>query len=431
MNVSNVEAERAVLGAALQAQHLIDDIADIVTGPDFSQPKHEQIWDAILAIHSGNGRPDPLLVHQRLNDRAIDPGYLIGLTSVDTIALPAQAPHYAELVRDAAIARRVSRAAALIHETVNDAADAESLGEDARRLLDEALTGAAVTDTGITGGKLLDIVIDSLEQDEEPGLSTGWPDLDGYVNGLRPGQLVIVGARPGVGKSVVAANVAAAVCQAGHGVHFASLEMTRSEVMYRMLAARAKIDLGRLLRRELTENDWGSIGARTNEVRSWPLWVDDQPSQTLAQLRGRAKRTQRRMGLGLLVVDYLQLMAPRDRRVPREQQVGELSEGLKGMAKELGVPVVALAQVNRGSAGRDNKRPVMSDLRESGRIEADADHVWLLHRQDLVDPESTTGEIEIIVAKNRNGVSGPTVRLSFQGHYSRAVQMAPDYRQIA
>lgn len=129
-------------------------------------------------------------------------------------------------------------------------------------------------------------------------------------------------------------------------------------------------------------------------------------------------------GLGLLVVDYLQLMQPRDRRVPREQQVGELSEGLKLLAKELQVPIVALAQVNRGPAGRQDARPMMSDLRESGRIEADADHIWLLHRQDLVDPNSTTGELEVIVAKNRNGRAGATVRLQFQGHYSRAVQRA-------
>lgn len=430
MNTANAEAERAVLGAALQAAYVIDEIAELITPDDFSQPRHAEIWEAICDIHASRGTPDPILVGERVTDRSIDAGYLIGLTALEAIPHPAQGPYYAELVRDAAIARRVAHAATLIQRRVAEATEADSIGEDARRLIDQALAGTQVTDTGVSVSKLLEEALDGLEQGHDPGLSTGWPDLDDPVNGLRPGQLVVIGARPSVGKSVIAANVAAAACRAGVSVHFASLEMPRDELMYRMLAARATVELTRLLNKSVTDADWNKISPYVAEINQWPLWIDDQSGQTLAQLKARAKRTQRRQGLGLVVVDYLQLMAPRDRRVPREQQVGELSEGLKGMAKELGVPVIALAQVNRGSAGREDKRPVMSDLRESGRIEADADHVWLLHREDLVS-KTTTGEIEIIIAKNRNGINGRTVNLSFQGHYSRAVQMAPDYRQIA
>ena len=258
----------------------------------------------------------------------------------------------------------------------------------------------------------------------DPGIDTGWVDLDLIVNGLRSGQLIVVGARPSVGKSVVGANVAAAACKTGIGVHFASLEMTKGEVMRRLFSAHATIDLSKLMNKQLLESDWTRLSEKVGDVRSWPLHVDDTPSQSLAQIRARAKRTARRMPLGLIVVDYLQLMSPRDRRAPREQQVGEMSEGLKGLAKELGVPIMALAQLNRGPAERQDKRPQMSDLRESGRIEADADHVWLLHRQDLVDPNSTTGELEVIVAKNRNGMAGRTTTLGFQGHYSRAVNLS-------
>lgn len=430
MNPHNIDAERAVLGAALQSPHMLDELTDVLEASDFYHPHHETIWQGIVACHSRGERPDPLLV-----DREIGPdstrlvgglSYLQDLTSVDTIPIPAQAPHYAGLIRDCAMARRLLDGVTAIRQRVEQASDAEGVGEDARKLLDDALAGSVRVETGIGAAALVSSTLDELDSDIDPGIQTGWHDLDLVVNGLRAGQLVIVGARPSVGKSVIAANVAAAVCRAGVGVHFASLEMTRGEVMRRMLAAHATVNLSNLMNQQLTASDWQRIAPKSREVSEWPLWVDDQGSQSLAQVRARAKRTARRIGLGLIVVDYLQLMAPRDRRAPREQQVGELSEGLKGLAKEMGVPVIALAQVNRGSAERQDKRPMMSDLRESGRIEADADHVWLLHRQDLVDPSSTTGELEVIVAKNRNGIAGRTINLAFQGHYSRAAQMARD-----
>lgn len=425
MNPHNVDAERAVLGAALTAAHMIDELADVIQPADFYQPRHQLVWEAILALHHRGDRPDPLLVNREIGrDQAGALPYLQELTTLEVIPHPAQAPHYAKLVRDSALARRIIEATVAQRQRVDESSDAEGLAEDVRKILDEALAGSVRAETGMGASALVDAAIDELDSEVEAGLSTGWADLDHDVNGLRPGQLVIVGARPSVGKSVIAANVAAAVCKAGVGVHFASLEMTRSEVMFRLLSAHATVNLSKLMNHDLSEDDWNRVNPKANEIRRWPLWVDDQPSQSLAQVRARAKRTARTKGLGLIVVDYLQLMAPRDRRAPREQQVGELSEGLKGMAKELGVPVMALAQVNRGPADRTDKRPMMSDLRESGRIEADADHVWLLHRQDLVDPNSTTGDLEVIVAKNRNGVAGKSVTLAFQGHYSRATSRA-------
>lgn len=428
MNPHNIDAERAVIGAALSANYMIDELAEIVRPEDFYQPRHETAWATILDVHNRGDRPDALIVAQEMG-KAGETAYLFETTTVDVIPVPAQAPHYAELVRDAAIVRRILEAANNIRIRVDEAENAEGAAEDARRLIDEALNGTVRAETGEDASTLADHTVDELESDDDPGIETGWTDLDSVANGLRAGQLIVVGARPSVGKSVVAANVAAAACKAGIGVHFASLEMTRSEVMRRLFSAHAQIDMSRLMNKQLTSGDWDRLAPKVGDIRSWPLRVDDTPAQTLAQVRARAKRTARRHPLGLIVVDYLQLMAPRDRRVPREQQVGELSEGLKGLAKELGVPIVALAQLNRGPADRQDKRPQMSDLRESGRIEADADHVWLLHRQDLVDPKSTTGEIEIIVAKNRNGQSGRTVTLQFQGHYSRCVPITRRYDQ--
>lgn len=421
----STEAERALLGSILTGATL-DDL-DSVDSRDFYQPRHGLIFDACHDVARNGDRPDPVTVAKALGKELARIGgapYLSELVSVDVAPTPSQAPHYAGIVLEAALQRRLVEAAIRIRQEAETTGDAKTTAENARRIIDEAASHGINEDAGTSVGALLDETISALEGEPDGGLSTGWPDLDHDVNGLRPGQLVIVGARPSVGKSVIAANLAAHVCAQGVGAHFASLEMTRREMMNRMLAAEASVDLVKLMAHNLTEGDWDRVQRKYAAVRAWPLWVDDTPQQSLLQIRARARTTKRRVGLGLLVVDYLQLMAPRDRRVPREQQVGELSEGLKNLGKELDCPVVALAQLNRGSTDRRDPRPVLSDLRESGRIEADADHVWLLHRQDLVDRESTTGELEVIVAKNRNGPAGKTVHLAFQGQYARAASLA-------
>lgn len=418
-------AERALLGSILTGAP-IDDVAGELDGGDFYQPRHGTIWEACVDVARQGRRPDLPTVTGVIG-KQVDPMYLAELTSVDSAPTPAQASYYAEIVSRESLRRRLIAATIRIRQETEGADDVRSAAENARREIDEAASRGVDEDAGVSVGRLLDDTLDALEKEPEGGLDTGWLDLDHDVNGLRPGQLVIVGARPSVGKSVIAGNLAAHVCGQGVGVHFASLEMTRREVMNRMLSSVANVDLAKLMAHKLSEDDWSRVNRRYPTVREWPLWVDDTAQQSLLQIRARARTTKKRIGLGLLIVDYLQLMAPRDRRVPREQQVGELSEGLKNLAKELECPVVALAQLNRGSAERQDKRPILSDLRESGRIEADADHAWLLHRQDVVDPESTTGELEVIVAKNRNGPSGKTVKLAFQGRYARAVSAAHEW----
>lgn len=420
-----VDAERALLGSILTGATL-DDL-DHLDARDFYQPRHGLIFDACHEVARLGDRPDAVTVAKALGGELARIGgqlYLSELTSVDVAPTPAQAAHYAGIVLESALSRRLVEAAIRIRQEAETSGDAKTAAENARRIIDEAASHGINEDAGTGLAALLDDTLAALESEPDGGLSTGWPDLDYDVNGLRPGQLIVVGARPSVGKSVIAANLAAHVCTQGVGAHFASLEMTRREVMQRLIAATASVDLVKLMAHDLQEPEWDRVRRKYAALASWPLWVDDTPQQTLLQIRARARTTKRRVGLGLLVVDYLQLMAPRDRRVPREQQVGELSEGLKNLGKELDCPVVALAQLNRGSTERRDPRPVLSDLRESGRIEADADHVWLLHRQDLVDPESMTGELEVIVAKNRNGPTGKTVRLAFQGQYARAVSMA-------
>lgn len=408
-------AEVALLAALLTGHPAATEAFSVVASRDFWQTRNAAIWDACVLAWSRGHRIDPVTIELP----ALARPYLAEvMTSPGEPLLAAQ---YAAKVVEAAQRRRLLDASRKIAQLAEAPGEIDRLAEDARAAVDDAAATVTNADAGIDAAELVIESIEALEADEDTtAIATGWADLDEVTGGLRPGQLAIVGARPAVGKSVVAGNIAAAACKAGHGVHFASLEMTRREVMNRLLAAEARVNLTALTTRKLTDADWDRIGGKAGDIGGWPLRVDDQGSQSLAQIRARARSTSRRFPLGLVVVDYLQLMAPRDRRVSREQQVGENSEGLKALAKELGVPVLALAQVNRESARSNDKKPLMSDLRESGRIEADADHVWLLHREDLVDREATSGALEVHVAKNRNGPSGRTVELNFFGHYSTA-----------
>lgn len=409
------DAEAALLAALLTGHPAATEAFGIVASRDFYQPRNAAVWDACNAVWSAGQRIDPVTLPVPAKAKP----YVVELMTSE--GEPLLAVRYARKVADAAQRRRLVEVGVRIKHLAETAEDIAEAAEDARAAVDDAAATVTNEDTGVAAGQLLTETLDRIEAGEDDdALLTGWDDLDSVIGGLRAGQLAIVGARPSVGKSVIAANIATAAVKAGRGVHFASLEMTRHEVMSRILAAEARVDLGRIMRKQVNDDDWRRIGDKVSNILEWPLWIDDQGSQSLAQIRARARSTSRRFDLGLIVVDYLQLIAPRDRRAPREQQVGENSEGLKALAKELGVPVLALAQVNRESARANDKRPLMSDLRESGRIEADADHVWLLHREDLVDPNAATGAIELHIAKNRNGPSGRTVELNFFGHYSCA-----------
>lgn len=413
---TNASGDEVMLLAALLSGHpAATEALEVLTTRDFYQPRHAAIFDACNLAHATGQRIDPATIDLPAKARP----YIVEILT--SPGEPMYATKYADRIVEAAQRRRIVEASIKLRQLAETPGEIATLAEDARAVVDDATKTAANTDTGMDASELVMLALDALETDAETNAVTSpWVDLDEVTHGLRPGQLAIVGARPSVGKSVIAANIAAGACKAGLGVHFASLEMTKTEVMNRLLAAEAKVDLGRLMKRTLTDQDWQQLGDKAGLIGGWHLRVDDQGSQTLAQIRARARSTSRRFPLSLIVVDYLQLMAPRDRRASREQQVGENSEGLKALAKELEVPVLALAQVNRESARSSDKRPQMADLRESGRIEADADHVWLLHREDLVDRDSMTGALEIHVAKNRNGPSGRTVELNFLGQYSAA-----------
>jgi replicative DNA helicase len=257
------------------------------------------------------------------------------------------------------------------------------------------------------------------------GVPTGFTDLDGLTNGLHPGQLVVVAARPGLGKSTLALDFArAASIKSGLTSVIFSLEMTRNEITMRLLSAEARVGLHHMRTGSLGDDDWTKLARKMSEVASAPLFIDDSPNMTMMEIRAKCRRLKQRHDLKLVVVDYLQLMSSGKRVESRQQEVAEFSRALKLLAKELEVPVVALSQLNRGPEQRTDKKPMLSDLRESGSIEQDSDMVILLHREDAYERESPrAGEADFIVAKHRNGPTA-TITVAFQGHYSRFVDMA-------
>jgi replicative DNA helicase len=260
------------------------------------------------------------------------------------------------------------------------------------------------------------------------GVPTGFTDLDELTNGLHPGQMVIVAARPAVGKSTLALDIArsAAIKHELATVVF-SLEMSRTEITMRLLSAESEIPLQHMRKGTMRDQDWARIAETQGRIHGAPLFIDDSPNMSLMEIRAKCRRLKQRHNLKLVIVDYLQLMSSGKRVESRQQEVAEFSRALKLLAKELEVPVIALSQLNRGPEQRTDKKPQMSDLRESGSIEQDADVVILLHRESMYERESPReGEADVIVAKHRNGPTD-TITVAFQGHYSRFTNMANSF----
>lgn len=415
------DAAVSLLGAAMSGYPDLDELFDIVQPRDFYRPEHERIWEAVLRVHRGGVKPDPVSVRLALDHQQppIDPVSLHHATTV--VPLVAQAPYYARCVATASGLRRIQAAGVRIQQLAADATgdDLEETRERARAEVDAATQGARVSHAR-TIADLLPDVLETAEHGQRHVLGTGWPDVDRTIGGLAPGRLVVVGARPGVGKSLMGTNLALHMAaHHGHAVLLASLEMPEAEVGQRMLAAFAQADLGGLQSGTTGERDWGRIAACAQELMDLPITVDDSPDQTVPSIRRAARDVQRkRDDLALIVVDYLQLVRPTDTRPTRAEQLGEVSRGLKLLARESGACVVAMAQVNREATRRVDGRPTLSDLRESGAIEADADQVVMLHC-----PDDNLPELDVITAKNRHGPRGEA-QLRLQGHYARLASVA-------
>ena len=410
-----IDAERAVLGALLAGYRDIDDVTAKITGACFGQPIHEWVFDAILRVHAAGRLPDPIQVRFALGDQQNRlPGGALYLTDLlEACPQPASAPWYAEQVAKQAARRRVQSLAERLQQLAGSDRDPFEVVNDAKQWLDAFSTGADHHAWSIADA--MTEVVDVAQHGRRRGFTGPWPDVDRITRGYYPGRLYIVGARPGVGKSLWASNTAVHLAKQDQGVFVASMEMSALEFTQRCAAAEAGVDIGRLEQGQLTEHEWDKLAPAVSSISQLPIQIADDESQTLAYIRAGARRYARQHPLGMIVVDYLQMVQPASRKEPREQQVAEMSRGFKRLSRELDVPVVGLAQVNRGAVSRRDGRPTMNDLRESGALEADADCVILLHSDDDA-PEI----IEVNIAKNRSGPTGQA-SIQIQGHYSRLV----------
>ncbi|MEV4044240.1 replicative DNA helicase [Streptomyces sp. NPDC049744] len=434
---SDLDAEAAALGGQLLSKDAIGDVLDTpMQQRDYYKPAHETIQAAILFLY-GKGEPaDPITVAAELAKRGDlakvgGPSYLHNL--VQSVPTAANAAYYADRVHDLAVRRRLIEAGTRIAQLgysgqgeldeVRSAVETEVLDALATR---EQTAGTTYVREDIPGfWDDLDALMKGTGT--MTGLPTGLMDLDALTNGFQPGQFIVIGARPAIGKSTLALDFArAASIQHGKTSAFFSLEMGRAEILQRLYSAEARVALHHIRAGSVTEEDLNRMAKRTQAIEQAPLLVDDSPELTMTEIRSRARRLKQGKGLDLLIVDYLQLMQSGASRRPesRQQEVSEFSRAFKLLAKELEIPVIALSQLNRGPEQRTEKKPQVSDLRESGSIEQDADLVMLLHREDAYEKESPrAGEADLIVAKHRNGPTG-TVTVAFQGHYSRFVDMA-------
>ncbi|MFJ3826038.1 replicative DNA helicase [Streptomyces nodosus] len=433
----SVDAERRALGACLMATPSYDPVADVaraVREGDWHKPAHELVWSAVQRLHGAShptGVPAVEAELRRTGDLE-RVGGVVGLSRLASEACSAaEASHYADLVHGYAQVRRYQ---STLVRGMQGARQADPLSVPdaiaAHQAELEYLAADGQVDDDDFGrfGDHLDAHLDSLAVSLPPAAVTGFTDLDSLMK-LMPGQMVVVAARPAMGKSAFALGVATANARTGAPTLVHSLEMGRAEVSNRILSARARVAFHHI--RDgvdgLTQDDWDRLDRHAPELRDLPLWMDYSARVSPARIRSRIKTIVRETGRApLVVVDYLQLMQT-DQRNARQspyERVTEISRELKILASDTGAVLIALAQLNRGPEQRQDKRPAVSDLRDSGALEQDADSIILLHREDYYEPESgRAGETDLIVAKHRNGPTA-TVTVAHQFHYSRLRDMS-------
>ena len=427
----NLEAEESLLGSMLLSADATAAAIEICTAADFYKPAHGHIFGAIVSLYQRGQPVDAVTVTDELRrstqlEAIGDPAILVSL-QVNTPSV-ANAEHYARIVEEHSLLRRLVGVAGEIAElgySVPD--DVTAAVDDAERMVFD-LSHRRTTESLEA---LRDLIGPSLDRIEElashggriTGLATGYSDLDDILAGLQPASLTIVGARPAMGKTSFALGILAHVGTVlRRPALLFSLEMGHLELTQRMLASEARVDAQRMRTGHLLDPDWAKVGTAVSRLSDSTIFIDDNPNLTVMDIRARARRLRKSQGdLGLVVVDYLQLMTGRARAENRQVEVAEISRGLKILARELECPVVALSQLSRGLEARQDKRPMLSDLRESGSLEQDADVVIFIYREEQYDPDTPIdrrGMAEIIVAKHRNGPTG-SAHLVFLNQYAR------------
>ena len=424
----NLEAEKSVLGAILIHNDAFNHAAEVIDARDFFRDAHRRIFDKMISLSERSEAIDLVTLKEELRrsgelDEVGGPAYIASLA--DGVPRTANVEHYARIVKEKATLRN------LIHSANRILADAYQAEEDADLILDGAEKAIfEIAEDRIREGfvPLRDLVqssfatIEKLQQHKGlvTGVPTGFVDLDEMTSGLQPSDLVLVAARPSMGKTSFVLNIAQHIgTQTDMIVGFFSLEMSKEQLFMRMLTSEARIDAHRFRSGYLNEKDYGRLSHALGTLAEARVFIDDTASIGVLEMRAKARRLQAEHGLHLLVIDYIQLMQGRGRFESRQQELASISRSLKGLAKELKVPIVALSQLSRAPETRSDHRPQLSDLRESGALEQDADMIFFIYRDEVYNEDSPDkGIAEIIIGKQRNGPIG-TVKLTFLGRHTR------------
>ncbi|NGQ96100.1 replicative DNA helicase [Brevibacillus sp. SYP-B805] len=436
----NNEAEQSVLGAVFLSKEALITAMEILRPEDFYKTAHQRIFKTMLDLYEKGEPVDLVTVTAELQDHKLldEVGGVPYLTALaGSVPTAANVEYYARIVEEKSLLRRLILTATKI---ANDGYTREDdVGEiiaDAERYIME------IAQNRNSGGfiPIRDVLLETYERIEflsqrrgdVTGIPSGYPDLDKMTSGFQRSDLIILAARPSVGKTAFALNVAQNVAaRAGETVAIFSLEMAASQLVQRMICAEGNLDASKLRTGWLEEDDWQKLTMAIGTLAKAPIYIDDTPGVTVQDIRAKCRRLQAERGLGLVLIDYLQLIHGRGKGDNRQQEVSEISRNLKGIARELNVPVIALSQLSRSVEQRQDKRPMMSDIRESGSIEQDADIVAFLYRDDYYNKETENKNvIEVIIAKQRNGPTG-TVELAFLKEYNKFVSLDPRFRDAA
>lgn len=428
----NIEAEQAVIGAILIAPDILPGIAERLHPEDFYRGAHQILFKAALEISESGEPVDIVTLTARLQsqgklDESGGLDYLISLSR--SVPTAANAEYHAQIIADRALLRR------LIGVSTEIAATGYAGSEDVGQLLDTAerrILALAQTRTGTGFTVIKDVLMQAYERIEflynnkggMTGVASGYMELDRMTSGFQQSDLIIIAARPSVGKTAFALNIAQNVAvRVQKTVAVFSLEMSKEQLVQRMICAEANIDANVLRTGQLQDEDWTKLTMGIASLSDAPLFIDDTAGITLTEMRSRLRRLKVEHGLNLVVIDYLQLIQAHGRSDNRQQEISEISRSLKGLARELDVPIIALSQLSRSVEQRQDKRPMLSDIRESGSIEQDADVVAFLYRDDYYDPESEKKNIvEVIIGKQRNGPTGK-VELVFLKNFNKFVSL--------
>ena len=435
----NIEAEQSVLGAMLIDKEAIAKTTEILTGDDFYREAHRVIFNAMLELYNKNEAVDLITVTDvlRRDNKLEDIGGIAYITSLANVVLTAaNVKYHADIVAEKSVLRQLVKVSTEIAAMGYEANDEVGVLLDTAesRILEISNRKKRTDFTPISA-----VHMDSVQNIEKllnnkgglTGIPTGFNDLDKLTSGLHPSDFIILAARPSMGKTALALNIVQNVALRAHkrvggdprSVAFFSLEMSKEQLVNRMLCAEANIDSQRLRIGEMGDKDWDSLWAACDTMSKAKIYIDDTAGITVMEMRSRARRLKAEHGLDLIVVDYLQLMqgsGKRNTSGDRQQEVSEISRSLKALARELDVPVLALSQLSRGVEARQLKRPMLSDLRESGSLEQDADIVTFLYREDYYKPDTENKHTELIIAKHRNGPVD-TVNLFFHKQFTKFV----------